>query len=1540
MLKSKNKFLLLLLVVILITGLCFGLIACKDPKPEPNPNPDPDPVPPVEEPSSAEVFAEVLNKIASSYSVGTDFKIDAAASADIRKKNADGTVSKGDEYAEGDFAFELIVKANVKLGKDFTDEDNYYLIELNDKVSGNSIVQLYFETQSGKGVADGNFFYASLFGSEVFKINGLSLEKAMGVNNNVNSTAAIEIPSALNMVIGILFTEYEINDGNYTFKTDINGIWELVSMMAGDSASLKSLLGGIDIFAGIDLDAVFNGIDSAIVRMFPNLTLSDGTKVTGYDTMVKFINENIPKFTTNVTFNFDGNTFKNATFYMDMVPQPDTFTGYTVNAEVSKVDINADTFPKDNVLAGSFIEKFYTKNGAKIESRYTAEAINLVNFNYNTSVQFLDAEKKVVRDMDIRINADINPFSIIGGITKESIMNMGSFSIEIQNVNNGPYQVGIHFDPQKSGDDSVYFYIALSTNNADPADKDNTMVLASQFSIINVIASLTNDFGYIDPSVATTADDAVDIGGIMDTIGKLFGAFTFSNEDVTITTDPIFDLLITALNIQGIDISGLLIGNGTEYIRVAGGTFDYAKSQTVEFNPNKWVAESLKEKISNGVIKPDEKPDGETEVKPDNNGKYGKYVNSSTIKFKDKTQVAYGTPFEQLFQANKDGVFANVAYQYIDSTDVVNANIQIQKAMGYNPTKVGKQKVVLQASVNSDLSLIAALVDIPGVSLMNILSNVPIVAEIEVLPADSNITAKVKGTTEMAVGDSIIEKLKADIITHDASGNEVGFALTKYMIAAVSDGINFNNLTATKAGKQWIEVTLATGTVTIEFNVASVDFKGIAVLGGNLTTALQAELNYVDADGNLQIKVLGKADITLIKVDGSDYAKIVNGVLTQTGRGNVIDIASDALTIADADSNLKKSIEISYKYEVADKVLTLTNSILISKQGSGTAITPNSALGGALKLGSSLTEALSIDIYKDSKVLAANYKIVYLPFEGKNADGETVYDYSNSGYGIKAGSVLLDAANYKVNIVVKDANGNDVTADVFKNGVFVKGGTYTITISGSITIDGEVYSFKSNVEDIYGDTITVQNSYNTLSLSPSYIENDGNDKLTVGKRMLSNPYAIQLSYLSLKDYPLNVNSDNMQFNGGLIWNDTEKAYYVAPNNAWMNVPKQIVEKLPITAKQKADLVSKIQKGMSVKFYYSSADSAPDVSSTDWKALCDENGYVTAGGNVWIKVVADFEEEFASVTNRKINISYGNAAVEGSISQDKGIYTYYTGQKITFAQAEYFVAGVSNKVDVTNDMLAVASGSADKLSTDGFIRFTATGDYTVNVTVKDGFVIPVQFKIVAPGLQGNYKDATVSDQAFFGVGTDIYEIMANYGIFNQIVVDENGAVTTKTASAADIKAGDPITNMVIFATTGGINFDTNGVITKVPDNCKSIGFMTADMMSTFAVKAGAGNVGEVTMSGGFTTSGLQVGDSLIDVIINNSLISVVQSVDATTGKAVVSVVDAEWIKANVTFSGASYTEGIDENGVITEVGMGMFQVTLKSDAKKTFLILNQ
>lgn len=1520
MLKSKNKFLLLLLVVILITGLCFGLIACK-PK-DPVTPPEPDPEPPIEEPSSAEVFAEVLNKIASSYSVGTDFKIDAAASADIRKKNADGTVSEGGEYNEGDFAFELIVKANVKLGKDFADEDNYYLIELNDKVSGNSIVQLYFETQSGEGVADGNYFYASLFGSEVFKINGFSLEKAMGVNNNVSSTAAIEIPSALNMVIGILFTEYEINDGNYTFKTDINGIWELVSMMAGDSTSLKNLMGGIDIFAGMDLDAIFGGIDSAIVKLFPNLTLSDGTKVTGYDTMVKFINENIPKFTTNVTFNFDGNTFKSASFYMDMVPQPDTFTGYTVNAEVSKVDIAVDTLPKADVLAGSFIEKNYTKNGASIDSRYTAEAINLVNFNYNTNVQFLDAEKKVIRDMDIRINADINPFSIIGGITKESIMNMGSFSIEIQNVNNGPYQVGIHYDPQQSGDDSVYFYIALSTNNADPADKDNTMVLASQLSIINVIASLTNDMGYIYPGVAPTAEGDIDIAGLMDTVFKLLDAFKFTAEDVTITTDPIFDLLNSALNIQGIDISGLLIGNGTEYIRVAGGTFAYGEVQAVEFNPNKWVADSLKDKVSNGTTN-------------------GKYINSSTIKFTDKVQVAYGTPFEQLFQANKDGVFAGVSYSYIGSGDVVNANILIQKALGYNPTKVGKQKVVLQASVNSDLSLIAALVNIPGINLMNILSNVPIEVEIEVLPADSNITANIKGTTEMGVGDSIIEKLDAEIITHDASGQEVGFALTKYMIAAVSDGINFNNLTATKAGKQWIEVTLATGTVKIEFNVAGVDFKGIAVLGGNLTSDLQAELSYIDADGNLQIKELGKSDITLIKVDGAVYAEIIDGVLAKTGWGNVIDIASDALTIVNSDSNLKKTIEISYKYDAGNSnVITLKNSILISKEGSGTAITPNSAMGGALKLGSSLNEALSIDIYKDSKVLAANYKIVYLPFEGKNADGETVYDYSNSGYGIKAGSALLDAANYNINIIVKDTDRNDVTADVFKNGVFVKGGTYTITISGSITIDGEVYSFESNVEDIDGDIITVQNSYNTLSLSSSYIEKDGNEKLTVGKRMLSNPYAIQLSYLALKDYPLNVNNDNMQFNGGLIWNDTEKAYYVAPNNAWMNAPKKVVGKLPISDEQKAELVSKIQKGMSVKFYYSSADSAPEVSSTDWKALCDENGYVTAGGNVWIKVVADFEEEFASVTNRKINISYGNAAVEGSISQDKGIYTYYTGQKITFAQAEYFVAGVSNKVDVTNDMLAVASGSADKLSTDGFIRFTATGDYTVNVTVKDGFVIPVQFKIVAPGLQGNYKDATVSDQAFFGVGTDIYEIMANYGIFNQIVVDENGAVTTKTASAADIKAGDPITNMVIFATTGGINFDTNGVITKVPDNCKSIGFMTADMMSTFAVKAGAGKAGDITISGGFSTSGLKVGDSLIDVIINNSLISLVQSVDATTGKAVVSVVDAEWIKTNVTFSGASFTEGIDENGIITAVGMGMFQVTLKSDSSKTFLILNQ
>lgn len=1528
MLKSKHKFLLLIMVVLLITGLCFGLIACKDPAPIPPPNPDPDPVPEVF-PTSAEIFREAINKMVASYSVGTDFKIDIAANAEVRKKNSDGTTSTGDTFAEGDFAFELKIKANVKLGKGFADEDNFYLVELNDRVSGASIIQLYFETQSGEGITDGNYLYASLFGSEVFKINAFSLEKLLADNNQVSATADLDINSILDMLLGMALGEVDSQEAldkikvgdDYVFTIDINGLWSVIDMFAGNPETLKGLLGGIA--PDLDIDALFASIDDAIAQLFSNLTLKDGKQVNSLETLIAFVNENIPAFTTTLKFNFDGDKFQNATFDMDMVPQPDTFSGYVVSAGVSKVDIAATPFTKEDVLAGSFIEKNYTKNGATIDSRYEANAINLVNFNYTTTVQFLDAEKKVVRDMDIRINADINPFSIIGGITKESLMAMGSFSIEIQNVNNGPYQLAFHYDPAQSGDDSVYFYIALATNNADTTDA-STMVLASQFSIINVIASLTDDIGYVFPGIATTAEGGVDIGGIMDTLGAILNAFIFTADDVTITVDPIFEALNNAIQLGGIDLSGLLLGNGTEYIRVAGGTFTYGDAQAVVFNPNKWVAEPLKDKISNGTTN-------------------GKYVDSSTIKLNDIVQVPYGTPFNQLFQANDSGVFAGVTYEYIGSNEKTNATILIQKALGYNPNKVGKQKVMLQASVNSDLSLIAALVNIPNVNLMNILSNVPIEVEIEVLPPDENIKANVNGTTEMAVGDSILGKLNAKIITHATDGKEVEFALNKYMITDASTGVNRNNLTASGAGKQWIEVSLATGTTRIEFNVAGVDFKGVAVIGGDITDALKAELTYVDAEGLVKTKALGKADITQINIDGTEYAKVVDGVLTKTGFGNVIDISSETLTIPNADSNLKKTVEIIYKHETGNaknEVVSVSNRIMISKEGDGTAVTPNSTVAGALKINSTLDGALSIDIYKDSKVLAANYRVVWLPFEGKNADGETVYDYSNTGYGIK-GSSLLDPTNYTVNVVVKDANANDVTADVFKNGVFVKGGVYTITISGSITIGGDSYPFTAELEDVRGSTkITVKDVSNELTLNSSYIEKDDvNGQITLGKRMLANAYGVKMEGISLKGYVLHAINDGFAFNNGLVWNETDKIYTVQPNSYNIQAAQIIVNRLPITAAERTNLMNTIKKGMTVKFYYSAADTAPGIASTDWKALCDENGYVTVGGAIWIKVVAEFDgQEIASVTSRKINVSFGSATVTDSVSQKAGVYTYYAGQKITFAQAEYFVAGESKIVTVTTDILSVASGDANNFSTDGFIRFTAAGKYTVNVAVAEGYIIPVQFNVIAPGLEANkanIKNAPSTDYSFFGVGADIYEIIAKAGWYNQYVVDNNGNLTSRVATAEDIRTVDPIANSSIFVTTSGVEVAA-GVITKVPTGegvkpLTSIGFVIMDPYAEVAITAGAGKVGDIAVKTPIVKSDLKVGDNVFDIIIANEGIVAITDIDTTSGKATSSVKDKEWLKANLTFNGDTMMGEADSNGNIIAgdlVGMNTIVVVFK------------
>lgn len=1532
MLKSKHKFLLLIMVVLLITGLCFGLIACKDPEPDPKPNPEP--VVPTF-PTSADIFKEALNKVAASYSVGTDFKIDIAANAEVRKKKSDGTTSTGNTFAEGDFAFELKVKANVKLGEKFADEDNFYLVELNDRVSGASIVQLYFETQSGENITTGNYLYASLFGSEVFKINAFSLKKLLADNNKVSATADLDINSVIDMVLGMAFGEIENQEDldkikvgdDYVFTIDINGIWSVIDMFVGNPETLKGLLGGI-LPPDFDVDAIFAGIDDAIAQMFPGLSLKNGTPVNNLKNLVAFVNENIPAFTTTLKINFDGDKFQNATFDMDMVPQPDTFSGYVVSAAVSKVDIAATPFAKADVLAGSFIEKNYTKDGAAIDSRFEAPAINLVNFNYTTTVQFLDAEKKVVRDMDIRINADINPFSIIGGITKESIMAMGSFSIEIQNVNNGPYQLAIHYDPAQSGDDSVYFYIALATNNADTTD-NSTMVLASQLSISNVIASLTDDIGYVFPGIATTAEGGTDIGGILDTVGKLLNAFTFSADDVTITVDPIFEALNNAIQLAGIDLSGLLLGNGTEYIRVAGGTFTYGDAQPVVFNPNKWVAESLKNKISNGTTA-------------------GKYVDSSTIEIDDIVQVPYGTPFNQLFQANDSGVFAGVSYEYIGSDDKINATMLIQKALGYNPNKVGKQKVMLQGSVNSDLSLIAALVDIPNVNLMNILSNVPIVVEIEVLPPDDAISAKVNGTTELAVGESILGKLDAKIITHDATNKEIEFALNKYMIKAASMGVNTSNFTASKAGKQWIEVELANGTTRINFNVAGVEFRGIAVIGGNITDALKAELMYVDAEGAPKTRVLGKADITQINVDGTEYAKVnSDGELTKTGAGNVIDIKSEKLTIVNSDNNLKKTIEIIYKYETGNakkEVVSVSNRIMISKEGNGTAVTANSVVGGSLKINSTLDGALSIDIYKDSKVLAANYRVVWLPFEGKNADGEIVYDYSDTSYGIK-GSSLLDPTNYTVSIVVKDNNGDDVTADVFRNGVFVKGGIYTITISGSITIGGEVYKFSADVVDLNGNTITVKDASNELNLNTGYIEKDGDGQLTLGKRMLSNAYGVKMEGVTLKNYVLHSINDAFAFNNGLVWNDTDKVYTVQPDAIRIKAAELIVNRLPINSTEKTNLMDTIKKGMTVKFYYSAADVAPEVNSENWTALCDENGYVTTGGAIWIKVVAEFEgQEISSVTNRKINVSYGTATVTDSVSQDKGVYTYYTGQKITFAEAEYFVAGVSKKVVVTGEMLSVVSGSAEKLSTDGFIRFTAEGTYTVNVAVAEGYIIPVQFKVVAPGLEANnIKDTASTDYSFFGVDADIYEIMAKAGWYKQYAVDETGNLTSGNATAEDIRKADPI-GTSIFVMTEGIKF-VNGVITAVPagDNkLTSIAF-TQDLFTVITIKAGAGNVGDIAVKTPIKKSDLKIGDNVFDIIVANESIVGITAIDEKTGKATSEIKDKEWLKANLTLGGSSMGT-IDSEGIIlTDDGYGMNMIVLVfniKDYKGTITVGNQ
>lgn len=786
----KSKWLKLIATILCVAMLLLVLVACIDDEPEPDPEPDPKPV--------AESLEDALNttmqRLQDSYVVGDAkyFSVDVLADAELNTLG---------EAADRLWKYEVLAKANIKLIDDATEDETSMRVEINSynkDTEGNDVKTTLFgilyENEVKNGKTAGNYFYITIAGAKPIKVNAFSMYKILSAvaPATVADDGGLDINSIIQMVLGLVITDFKAVDNDYIFTCDIQEVWDniygLLSTVIDfdDLSSIGKLIGGS---TGEMITNILTAVDGAIADVFPGLTYTEtvvddantpdidesGTirkPVDSINGLLKYIDQNIPNIIINAGINFDANNkFEGAT--IDAKYQAKTAD------DVYNNPTHEFKLKTDKVYVGAHcdvaVDDGYVLS--KEERVAMTNVLNLLNFTINGTLEM--TKKGVVEVLPYSINADIDPFVLLDGINVNTIKKLG--------------------------------YLNITVNAPESQSFRNILTIHADLSSGSMYLNFK---GYGEPGLLSN----LNIGGKID-INALFDAITImsgGNVEVASVAEAeeedvlsgVLKALLGALDLSDIAKNGVVMDTSAATIKKIFSYIDLGDSlangflpgivRTLLFND----ADTMAIKVNDGgiVYGGCEKINvSDIDFTAFRNGDV---VGVNSPKFSDDLQekYEYGQPLTDGIVWNGKSGDAAKSFNVKGTNSVTGKynDIMSAKYLGttYDPYKVGEQKIRIYFAANNNFNNLGGLA---AGAVNNLLAGLPMLpingiqyieTTVTVYEKVDNDTAfvNIRGVNQLGVGENIADKLQGELIFANGRKVDVTSSMISSKTPIISDG--------------------------------------------------------------------------------------------------------------------------------------------------------------------------------------------------------------------------------------------------------------------------------------------------------------------------------------------------------------------------------------------------------------------------------------------------------------------------------------------------------------------------------------------------------------------------------------------------------------------------------------------------------------------------------------------------------------------------------------------------------------------------------
>lgn len=959
----KSKWLKLIASVLCVAMLLLVLVACVDePKPEPDPEPDPKPV--------AESLEDALNttmqRLQDSYVVGDAkyFSVDVLADAQLNTLG---------EAADRLWKYEVLAKANIKLVDDATEDETSMRIEINSyskDAEGNDVKTTLFgilyENEVKDGKTSGNYFYITVAGAKPIKVNAFSMYKILSAvaPATVADDGGLDINSIIQLVLGLVITDFEAVDNDYIFTIDIQEVWNniygLLSTLIDfdDLSSIGNLIGGS---TGEIITNILTAVDGAIADVFPGLTYTDtvvddantpdvdesGTiskPVDSINGLLKYIDQNIPNIIINAGINFDANNkFEGAT--IDAKYQAKTADD-VYNNPTHEFKLKAD-----KVYVGAHCDVAVDDGYVLTKEERVAmtNVVNLLNFSINGTLEM--TKKGVVEVLPYSINADINPFVLLDGINVNTIKKLGYLNITVNAPENQSFRniLTIHAD-LSSG--SMYL----------------------------------NFKGYGNPGLLSN----LNIGGKID-INALFDAITImsgGNVEVASVAEAeeedvlsgVLKALLGALDLSDIAKNGVVMDTSTNTIKKIFSYIDLGDSLANSFLP--------------GIVRTLLFNDSDTMAIKVNDGgvvyggcekinvsdidftafRNGDVVGVNSPKFSDdfQTEYEYGQPLTDGIVWNGKSGDAARSFNVKGTNSITGKynDIMSAKYLGttYDPYKVGEQKIRIYFAANNNMNNLGGLA---AGAVNNLLAGLPMLpingiqyieTTVKVYDKVDNETAfvNIRGVNQLGVGENIADKLQGELIFENGRKVDVTSSMISSKTPIISDG------KIMYPGEWTLDVKYFTAHATVKIVVGELfinEVDEIAIGQDDIVKALNPRIKLLTSNGTYEYSNC-TTKLLSVSIDGKDV-KFEDTFETGYADGNYVVKPNHAW--------LNKKMKIKLQY----------------------------------------------DMFGENKIREIEFKLVVVEGTGAMSKGTTSYNFNAKVDSLV--KIVLDSKNYYVRYNTKDS---------------------------------------------------------------------------------------------------------------------------------------------------------------------------------------------------------------------------------------------------------------------------------------------------------------------------------------------------------------------------------------------------------------------------------------------------------------------------------------------------------------------------------------